>query len=468
MPEPQPEKSPDASTAHPEAFPAVDVAVVGAGAAGFTAAIRAAEAGATVRLFNAHPKVGLKILMSGGTRCNVTHDRVGPESFCGGSRNSVAIVLKAFSAQEARAWFASLGVALKEEPGGKLFPVTDSARTVLDALVGKAGELGVEILAGVPVRGITPPDEGGGTFLLGTPGGTFPARAVILATGGLSFPKTGSDGSGYALVRSLGHTVSALTPALTPLVLSGEFHRRLQGVTLPAALSLAVDGKRAVTCAGSLLFTHFGLSGPAALDLSRHWLRVPEGSQRTVTAHFLPRGFSGGSAGAGPGAAGVATRPGTSSKPADAEKPGGLPDRTSLEKEWLEAARTDTKATIQTFLSRSLPLFLVRDLAAAAAVPHATTLVKVTREERRRLLDLVVAFPLPVEDALGYGKAEVTAGGVPLTEIDPRRMASRVCAGLFLAGEILDVDGRLGGYNFQWAWSSGHTAGRSAAQFTKK
>jgi len=424
------------------------VAVVGAGAAGFAAAIRAAEAGATVVLFNAHPKVGLKILMSGGTRCNVTHDRVGPESFHGGSRNAVAIVLKAFPAAEARAWFESLGVALKVEAGGKVFPESDSARTVLDALVRRSEDLGVVIRAGDRITGVRPDDAHG--FELTTPAGAMTARAVVLCTGGLSYPKTGSDGTGYAIARSLGHSLAPTTPALTPLVLSGDFHRRLMGVTLPAALTLHLDGKRAVTCAGSMLFTHFGLSGPAALDLSRHWLNAPAGAERAVTAHFLPRGFAG---------------KGTARDP---EKPGGLPQRGDLEADWLAAAKADTRATLQTFLGRSLPLFLVRDLAAAAGVEHARTLVKVTRDERRRLLDLLTAFPVPVTETLGYGKAEVTAGGVPLAEIDPRRMASRTCPGLFLAGEIVDVDGRLGGYNFQWAWASGRTAGASAAQYAMK
>ncbi|MBI3268972.1 MAG: aminoacetone oxidase family FAD-binding enzyme [Planctomycetes bacterium] len=436
------------STARPRDGPAdADVAVVGAGAAGLMAAIAAGEAGARVLLFNAHAKVGLKILMSGGTRCNVTHERVGPESFHGGSRNAVGLVLKAFPAETTRAWFEGIGVALKVEPGGKLFPVTDSAQTVLDALVARAGAAGVRTLAGAKVTAVrrdAASAGAAGTFVLETPGGSHTARAVILTTGGLSFPKTGSDGSGYELARSLGHSLAATTPALTPLVLAGELHTRLQGLTLPAALTLRVGGKKEATCAGSLLFTHFGLSGPAALDLSRHWLRVPEGLERRVEVHFLP----------GPDLR-------------RAEEPGGLPERAALEAAWLAAAAADPRATVQSHLTAQLPVRLVRELAAASGVDHARPLGQVPKDARRRLLEQVLALPVEVVSALGYEKAEVTAGGVPLSEVDPRRMASRSCPGLHLAGEILDVDGRLGGYNFQWAWSSGQVAGRAAAAWAR-
>lgn len=431
-----------------------DVIVVGAGAAGLMAAVSAAETGAAVRLLNAHPKPGLKILMSGGTRCNVTNEVVDPESFEGGSRPAIGIVLKAFSAAETRRWFEELGVALKLEPEGKYFPVTDSARTVLEALLRRAEDLGVAFEFGAPVTAIevaapdrTPgaangaastaagdaPDAPSATtfFRVVTPSAAHHARAVILATGGLSFPKTGSDGSGHGLARALGHTIVPTSPALTPLTLSGDLHRRLQGVTLPAGLTLFVDGRKRLTRTGSLLFTHFGLSGPAALDLSRHWLRTPATSTRRVTIDFCP---------------------------------GERLDE--LEADWLRAAGAGP-ATIQSWLARRVPVRLARELAERSSIHPGLRLAQCPRDDRRRLLELMTACPAPVSGTLGYGKAEVTAGGVPLDEVDPRRMMSRRTPGLFLAGEILDVDGRLGGYNFQWAWSSGRVAGQAAAAWAR-
>jgi predicted flavoprotein YhiN len=428
-----------------------DVLVVGAGAAGLMAAIAAAEAGARVTLLNAHQKPGLKILMSGGTRCNVTHARVEPRDFHGASPNAVGIVLKAFGAGDTRRWFEARGVALKEEPGGKLFPVTDSAKTVLAALLAEAERLGVRFEFGVRVTALRPPSDSGDPFTLDTSAGVRRARTVVLASGGLSFPKTGSDGSGYALAKAAGHSVTPTTPALTPLLLGGDLPARLAGLTLPAALTLFRDGRRVVTCAGSLLVTHTGLSGPAALDLSRHWLRAGPPEALHVSAHFLP------------GPARPLEEGGGLVDPAAAERPGGLPDRARVEADWLAAQTSDPRTTVRSWLARALPDRLVRELLAVAGLEAARPLGAVTREERRRLLALTLEHPIPVIGSAGYGKAEVTAGGVPLDELDPRRMASRRCPGLFLAGEIVDVDGRLGGFNFQWAWSSGRVAGRAAA-----
>ncbi|TPW15870.1 MAG: hypothetical protein FD129_827, partial [bacterium] len=261
------------------------MAVIGAGAAGFMAAIAAAESGARVTLYNSHPLPGLKILMSGGTRCNVTHAVVGPESFHGGSRPAIGLVLKSFPADAVRRWFEARGVPLKEEPGGKLFPVGDSARAVVAMFEAELDRLGIRRRFGHPVTSMTRRD---GVFHLDTPAGTDSARAVILTSGGLSYPKTGSDGSGYRLARGMGHAITPTTPALTPLVLAGGALFDLQGLTLPAALTLRIDGRRRVTRAGSLLLTHFGLSGPAALDMSRHWLGAPSGADRRIFVHWRP------------------------------------------------------------------------------------------------------------------------------------------------------------------------------------
>jgi hypothetical protein len=457
------------------------VAVVGAGAAGLTAALRAAEGGARVTLLNAHPKIGLKILMSGGTRCNVTHREVGPEDFHGGSRAFIARVLRAFTAEQTRAWFESLGVELKLEPTGKYFPATDDAHTVLDALAGAVRAAGVEPRHGARVVRLervgaatehidvsaerskpehtgspTAPNAVGTRFTLGIqqardsaafdygavskhraeawplpsvePEEWLEADAVVLATGGLSFPRTGSDGTGYALVTALGHTLEPPVPALTPLTASDSLCRDAQGLTLEASLTLRVGGKKVAATRGSLLVAHFGYSGPAALDLSRSWHRAESRGERRVEVNFAPG-----------------------------------ETRERLLEAWLEAGKGESRRTVRRFLAERLPERLADLLCKEARVEPGERLGQVDRERRTALIERVVARELHVTGTLGYEKAEVTAGGVKLSEVDPRTLESRKAPGLHLCGEILDVEGRLGGFNFQWSWSSGTVAGRAAA-----
>lgn len=428
------------------------VLVVGAGAAGLTAAMRAGEAGARVTLLNAHPKIGLKILMSGGTRCNVTHREVTERDFCGGSRNVIARILRAFTPAQTLEWFASFGVSLKLEDTGKYFPDSDDAQTVLDALLRGVRDAGVEVVTGERVVRLEPNGPAwragvqriGTSAMLGaeasavgsiawplpdvTPDAWRPCDRVILATGGLSFPRTGSDGTGYALATALGHSLVPPVPALTPLVSSDALLKAVQGVTLDAALTLHADGKRAETTTGSLLITHFGYSGPAALDLSRHWWRA-EGSARRVTANFAP------------GAT-----------------------RETLAAEWIAAAAAEPARTVRRHLAARMPERLAVELCWETEIDPARALSQTSRARRDALLSRVVERDLGVTGTLGYEKAEVTAGGVPLSEVDPSTLESRLAPGLFLCGEMLDVEGRLGGFNFQWSWSSGTVAGRSAGR----
>jgi len=439
----------------PPALPAAaDVAVIGAGAAGFTAALRAAEAGAGVVLLNAHPRPGLKILMSGGTRCNVTHRQVGERDFHGGSAHVVARILRAFPVEATLEWFAGLGVELKLEETGKYFPLTDDAHTVLEALVGAVERAGVRVECGARVVRLERLEPGGyrlgiqrvadsnafsasvaahreGTWPLPAdePAEWIEARAVILATGGLSFPRTGSDGTGYALATALGHTLVAPVPALTPLAGEDPLCTAAQGLSADAELTLWAAGKREVTVRGPLLVTHFGFSGPAALDLSRHWLRASEAGEPRVTASFVPG-----------------------------------QTREALLAAWIAKVAEAPYSTVRRFLVRRLPERLAEILCAEAGIEPATQISQVPRARRAAFIERVCARPLAVTGTLGYEKAECTAGGVPLSEVDASTLESRRSAGLYLSGEILDVEGRLGGFNFQWAWSSGTVAGRAAGR----
>ncbi|MFI5007250.1 MAG: NAD(P)/FAD-dependent oxidoreductase, partial [Solirubrobacterales bacterium] len=317
--------------------------------------------------------------------------------------------------------FREIGVPLHEEPGGKLFPDSNRARTVLDALVAEAERRRVELRTGCRVRGVSRQPGG---FRLDTSRGAIDATSVVLATGGLSLPKTGSDGAGYAMAEALGHTLVARTPALVPLVLDGSAHRGLAGVAHEVEVTVKAEGERAVTRRGSLLWTHFGVSGPVVLDASRFWHRAVEEERPVrVTASLLPgRRF---------------------------EEVEGL---------LLAQAAANPHLQVKGSLGDWLPGSVAAAVPGFLGVGPETRLSKLTRADRRRLVRGLLELPLLVTASRGYGFAEVTAGGVRLEEIDPGTMASRRCPGLFLVGEILDVDGRIGGFNFQWAWSTAWVA----------
>ena len=382
-----------------------------------------------MRLLDGAKKPGAKILVSGGSRCNVTNASVTDGDFCGGKRSIVRRVLRAFPVPDTIAFFAGLGVRLHEEADGKLFPDSNRARDVLDALLRAADASGVDLRADHRVLDIS---RAGERFRITTSRGEHDADAVVLATGGLSLPKTGSDGAGFEIARRLGHSITPTTPGLAPLLLSkdDDLHGQLSGVSHDVELTLWVDGGAASRIRGALLWTHFGISGPAALDMSRHWLRATlEEHDARLTASFCP----------------------------------GL-TFDDLERRWTSLAAERPKASVQSALATLVPASAAAALLRRLRIDAATALAHFPREQRRRLVQALVAWPLPVVGSRGYNYAEVTAGGVPLAEIDPATMESRVCPGLFLVGEILDVDGRIGGFNFQWAWSSARVAATALAR----
>lgn len=382
-----------------------------------------------MRLLDGAKKPGAKILVSGGSRCNVTNASVTDGDFWGGKRSIVRRVLRAFPVPDTIAFFAELGVRLHEEADGKLFPDSNRARDVLDALLRAADASGVDLRADHRVLDIS---RAGERFRITTSRGEHDADAVVLATGGLSLPKTGSDGAGFEIARRLGHSITPTTPGLAPLLLSkdDDLHGQLSGVSHDVELTLWVDGGAASRIRGALLWTHFGISGPAALDMSRHWLRATlEEHDARLTASFCP----------------------------------GL-TFDDLERRWTSLAAERPKASVQSALATLVPASAAAALLRRLRIDAATALAHFPREQRRRLVQALVAWPLPVVGSRGYNYAEVTAGGVPLAEIDPATMESRVCPGLFLVGEILDVDGRIGGFNFQWAWSSARVAATALAR----
>lgn len=418
-----------------------DIAVIGAGAAGLFAAIWAArtlgEQGspASVIALDGARKLGAKILVAGGGRCNVTHHAVDESAYAGSSRNAIKQVLRQFGVPQTVAFFAELGVEFKREETGKLFPVTDDANTVLNALLRAAQEAGAELRHPWRVASVDLSDDPEHPFQIvsghaDSATSAILARRVILATGGMALPKSGSDGSGYAFARSLGHTVTPrIFPALVPLLLgdTSAFIKQLSGLTLPTTIELAsATGKKLVSFTNSTLCTHFGLSGPGVLDISRYWTDARTGDPgASLTLNWLP---------------------GRTTEAIDLllSSPGSGP-------------------TVGRALLALLPERLVRALCEQANVEFADPIAQLRRETRRALAVLVTRCPLQVTGDRGFTFAEVTAGGIPLSEIQLSSMESRVRPGLHVCGEICDVDGRIGGFNFQWAWASGYIAGRAVA-----
>ena len=410
-----------------------DVAVVGAGAAGLAASIFAAEAAAKgdrtqrIVLLDGVQTIGAKILVSGGGRCNVTHAVVSPTDYFG-NRRIIKNVLAAFCVELTVTWFASLGVELKREETGKIFPVTDKARTVLTALVNRCHELGVAICPDHRVTEILPLTGSKSGFLIHHAHGALRAKNVILATGGRSIPKSGSDGFGYELARRLGHRVTATVPALVPLVLDDMmFHKALSGLSHYVELTTMVKGRVIDRRAGSLLWTHFGISGPVVMDASRFWtLGHEQGEIVEVYGNFLP---------------------GQTQEQAKA---------------WLMKEATDNprRSLLKTW-AQQIPERCAEALCSHVECDGKTAAGQLPRKDRDRLLGALTKFKFPIKHDRGWNYAEVTAGGVPLEEVNFRTMESKLVPGLYLIGEILDCDGRIGGFNFQWAWATGFLAGRA-------
>lgn len=404
----------------------VDLAIVGAGAAGLMAAIQAGRnsRGARILVLDGARSLGAKILVAGGGRCNVTHFEVEAADFAGSSRNSIAKVLRELPVPATIDFFRSIGVELKREPTGKLFPVTDQARTVLEALLRAAKEAGVRLLFPRRVTAIQRTAEG---FVVSGDWGEVVARRLILAAGGQALPKSGSDGGGYALARALGHTTTAtLFPALVPLLVPEDhWLRTVQGIAVPARIEVrGGGGKRLASFRGDLLCTHFGLSGPVVLDASRHLLaaRQADRQARFVVA-FLPEA--------------------------------------TAESLTLELANLGRRS-LGRWLAEKLPDRLADALLGCAGLDPAANALRLKKEDRQELLRALLEHEIPVTGDRGFVHAEATAGGIPLDQVRLETMESRLCPGLHLCGEILDVDGRIGGFNFQWAWASGTVAGRAA------
>jgi len=401
------------------------IVVIGAGAAGTMAAIAAASAGAETLLLESTADGGRKILISGGGRCNILPMQVDEGRFVtDSSPNLLRKIVRSWPLREQIAFFENdLGIALAAEgESGKYFPVSNRARDVRDGLLALAARRGATLMAGAAVTGLAPAADGWRIECGAAP--PLRADAVVIATGGLSVPNTGSDGRGLAMLAELGHTVHATYPALTPLTADPAPYARLAGLSLPVTIT-ARDGARQATSTGGFLFTHRGYSGPAVLDVSHVAVRsaAGDGPPARLIVRWTPKG----------------------------------------DDDWLAALRPVGSRTVTGAVRAELPERLAAALIETAGVDAGRMLADLRRDERQRLIEALVRCPLPWTGHEGYRKAEVTGGGVSLAELNPVTMESRRHRGLFLCGEVLDAFGPIGGYNFLWAWATGRAAGRGAA-----
>ncbi len=413
-----------------------DIVVVGAGAAGLFAAIWAARTNRGLRVVavDGAKTLGAKILVAGGGRCNVTHHAVHTSDYSGSTPALIDRVLRRFQVEDTIEFFERQGVTLKREATGKLFPTTDRARSVLDALLAAAREVGVQLLHPMRIDSVKECDGG---FLIEGASGSITTQRVILSTGGLSLPKSGSDGAGLRMAESLEHSATSLIhPALVPLTLAPDhWLTALSGLAVPAAISVARGDGKSVrertgrplqSIHGAVLCTHFGLSGPAILDVSRHWLQAKSSD---AGAHLL-----------------INWLPGSTAQSLDQEL-------TALKGTSLLGA-----------LRARLPERFLRAACGVAGVDGTCGIQQLTRDKRHTFTHLVCSNVVHPTGSRGFAAAETTAGGVPLSQLNLEQLESLHCRGLFMCGEMLDVDGRLGGFSFQWAWSSGFVAGTSAAR----
>ncbi len=403
-----------------------DAVIVGAGAAGLMAAIHAAERGRRALLLEKGKKPGVKILMSGGTRCNITHDcdaRGIIEAF-GPNGKFLHSALAALGPRETVSFFNGEGVLTKVEETGKIFPVSNRAVDVLEALLRRLQRSGASLAIGEPATGIRKLAEGG--FEVTTPRREVTCEHVLITSGGKSYPGCGTTGDGYAWAATFGHTIVPTRPALVPLTVQADWIGELRGITLPDVNLKVIDNGKPVTARrGSMLFAHFGLTGPAPLDVSRAVSGHPQPTSLILEIDFLP----------------------------------SVP-----ESEFDEFLRSESLASgkkqLAVVLAEELPRRLCDQLLVQCGQALDRKAAALAKPDRQKLVAAVKRMRLPLRGTLGFEKAEVTAGGVNLAEVDSRTMQSKLVPGLYFAGEVLDLDGWIGGYNFQSAWSTGWLAGR--------
>ncbi len=411
----------------------LQVAVIGGGAAGIMSSIIAAENGASVTIFERNDRLGKKLRITGKGRCNVTNDCDVAEFLLSVPTNPKFLytALNSFSPNDTKAFFENLGVPLKTERGKRVFPVSDKASDIVEALRKRCRELNVSVLYD-RVSKISKTDDG--TFVVNAGNISHSAKAVILCTGGKSYPLTGSDGDGYNFARGFSHTITELSPSLVPIVSPSKICRDLQGLSLKN-IELKIVNKNSQKTVysdfGEMMFTHFGITGPLVLSASAHISDIKSGEYEV---HI-------------------------DLKPALDEKKLDL----RLISDFTKLANRDFSNS----LSALLPQKMIAPFASLTGIDFAKKVNSITKEERAKIISLLKRFKFPINGFRPIEEAIITKGGVDVKEINPTTMQSRLCENLYFAGEIIDVDAYTGGFNLQIAFSSAYVAGKNAALNTK-
>ena len=411
------------------------VAVIGGGPAGMTAAAEAALLGAAVTLYEKNPQLGKKLSITGKGRCNVTNDCPTDEFFRAVTSNPRFLysAVNGFTSADTKALFEGLGVPLKTERGQRVFPVSDNAHDIVNALAGRLHDAGVTVRhETVTGLAFSEPDRDGNRTIAGVScsSGTFPFDRVIVCTGGLSYPGTGSTGDGYRFARSAGHTVTPLSPSLVPLVCAEPFCAEMMGLSLKNTALTVTRGespKVLYSDFGEMLFTHFGVSGPMILSASAHL-------DRNAASEYVLH---------------------LDLKPAL--------DVPTLDARLLRDFSASPNRDFGNAAGGLLPAKMIPPAARLAGIPTDEKCNAITKEQRKRLISVLKDFVIHVRAFRPVDEAIVTAGGVSVKEVSPKTMESKRVHGLYFAGEVLDVDACTGGFNLQIAFSTAVAAGRAAA-----
>ncbi|MCP4612286.1 MAG: NAD(P)/FAD-dependent oxidoreductase [Planctomycetes bacterium] len=407
-----------------------EICIIGAGPTGLTAAIFAAQGGAHVTIIEGNTTPGRKLMLTGGGRCNLTHNARAAElvrAFGSVQGRFLSYCLYKFSPQDVLEFFSSLGLKTRTEQDGCVFPASDRAGDVRDALVNRAKKLGVNFLYDKRVDKIT---KEAGTFIIHTPKEPVRAEIVIIATGGLSWPKTGCTGDGYRFARSFGHNITQARASLVPLVSLEDWPGQLAGTPVEnVRISARINNKKVIT-AGALIFTEDGIGGPAVLDMSRHLTDYLDTEKKPIeiALDFAPN-----------------------------------VEQSAFGKEMTELLNANPKKKVVNILAEFLPKRIGIFLCKRAGCDDEVSAGQLKKDSRKILIADIKALPLSIVRTREIAEATVTRGGVSLKEIEPKTMESKICSGLFFAGEVLDVDGPCGGYNLQICFSTGALAGTSAA-----
>ncbi len=401
----------------------ITVAVIGGGAAGMMAALTAASRGAAVSIFERQSRLGRKLSVTGNGRCNLTNLHASPASYHGRDGSFPAAALRLFGPEETRRYFRALGLITVAEPDGRVYPLSDTAGSVVDVLRYALDAAGVRLYDGCEVSRIRKTENG---YLLSWKDGSMTADRVIVACGGMAGERFGGTGLGYRLLQELGHSCTPLRCSLVQLRSDNPGCRSLKGIRADAGVRVTCHGKLLASSAGEVQFTDYGLSGPAIFEISRSALEKPG----TVVSLDLLRDLR------------------------EEELAGML----------LRRAKNTPQLTLGDVFLGTVQNRIGRVLVAAAGLKSSESITVLDEKTALRLAMLAKDFPFPVTGDMGPANAQVTVGGIRTDEFDPNSMESRLCSGLYACGEVLDVDGDCGGYNLQWAWSSGHLAGKCAGE----